>query len=86
MYFQRKVQTFYLLRESVNAILYSTKSGKFQKTVEDRHCYFCVAFLWRRVEPITTERFTRACTIYNRISTLRFLFITALLELRGKYS
>lgn len=28
MYFQRKVQTFYLLRESVNAILYSTKSGK----------------------------------------------------------
>ena len=29
MYFQRKVQTFYLLRESVNAILYSTKSGKF---------------------------------------------------------
>lgn len=31
-----KLQTYFLC-ESVNAILYSTKSGKFQITVENRH-------------------------------------------------
>lgn len=32
-----EIADIFFLRESVNAILYSTKSGKFQITVENRH-------------------------------------------------
>ena len=83
MYFQRKVQTFYLLRESVNAILIVRNLVNFKKqsrigiVISASHSCGAELSLLRLKglpEPV----------LYNRISTLRFLFITALLELEGK--